>query len=205
MTCSSSVSPRSTSTRKVVLAHSWSAVIDGDGEADGTGAVPAGYMDAPRASEQFRSMLFDGWGDDEGGVVRMDVLRGTPLHGSYHFADRTFTAELALHGPFYMVPDWLYFRREHAGQAGRSARRCGAGARTWIRAGRSRHPVARLYAEYFLSYATAIQRAPLSASQRLRSAIARCWPASSPMQALPVVSRTLSRTGLDAGRELVRR
>ena len=63
-------------------------------------------------------MLFDGWGDDEGGVIRTDVLRRVSLHDSYHFADRTFTTEIGLHGPFYMVPDWLYFRRQHAGQGG---------------------------------------------------------------------------------------
>jgi glycosyltransferase involved in cell wall biosynthesis len=182
---------------QVVLAHSWSAVIDGDGKLTELVPYPVA-TDAPRASERFRSMLFDGWGDDEGGVVRMDVLRQTPLHGSYHFADRTFTAELALHGPFYMVPDWLYFRREHAGQAGKRKTVRGRCANLDPRrANRLRHPVARLYAEYFLSYATAIRRAPLSASERAechrelaRFAVGR---------ALPVVSRTLSRSGLALG------
>ena len=86
---------------------------------------------AASAPERLRSMLFDGWGDDEGGVVRTDALRRTALHGSYHFADRTFTVELALHGPFYMVPDYLYFRRQQAGRA-EPARPCADAARTWI-------------------------------------------------------------------------
>jgi len=38
----------------------------------------------------------------------------TPLHASYHFADRALFAEIPLNGPFYQVPDWLHFRREHA-------------------------------------------------------------------------------------------
>ena len=54
--------------------------------------------DAPRAPDRFRSMLFDGWGDDSDGIVRTEVLRRTPLHGSDHLADRTFTIELALDG-----------------------------------------------------------------------------------------------------------
>ncbi len=179
---------------QVVLAHSWSAVIDGDGKLTELVPYPV-KTDAPRASERLRSMLFDGWGDDEGGVVRLDVLRRTALHGSYHFADRTFTAEIALHGPFCMVPDWLYFRREHGGQAGKRKTVRGRCANLDPRRGsRLRHPVARLYGEYFLSYATAIGRAPLSPSER-----AECYRILARFavgRALPVVSRTVSRAGL---------
>lgn len=178
----------------VVLAHSWSAVIDGDGKLTELVPYPVA-TDAQKASERLRSMLFDGWGDDEGGVVRTDVLRRTALHGSYHLADRTFTAELALHGPFYMVPDWLYFRREHAGQGGKRKTIRGRCANLDPRrANRLLNPVARLYAEYFLSYATAIRRAPLSPSER-----ADCYRVLARFaagRALPVVSRTLSRAGL---------
>jgi glycosyltransferase involved in cell wall biosynthesis len=178
----------------VVLAHSWSAVIDGDGKLTELVPYPVA-TDAPLASERLRSMLFDGWGDDEGGVVRTDVLRRTALHGSYHLADRTFTAELALHGPFYMVPDWLYFRREHAGQGGKRKTVRGRCANLDPRrASRLRNPVARLYAEYFLSYAAAIRRAPLSPAER--AACYRVLARFAAGRALPVVSRTLSRAGL---------
>ena len=63
-----------------------------------------------------------------------------------------------------MVPDWLYFRREHAGQGGKPLhvrRRCAN--LDPRRASRLRNPVARLYAEYIWGYVTAIRRAPLSA------------------------------------------
>ena len=66
-----------------------------------------------RAPERFRSMLFDGKGDYTYAVIRTDILRRMPLQDSYHYADRTLITEIALHGPFYQVPDWLYFRRDH--------------------------------------------------------------------------------------------
>jgi glycosyltransferase involved in cell wall biosynthesis len=181
---------------QVVLAHSWSAVIDSTDAVTEVIDYPVNTAD-PRVAERFRSMLFDGWGDDEGGVIRMEVLRRTALHDSYHFADRTFTTEIALHGPFYMVPDWLYFRRGHSGQGGKNsnvqARCANLDPR---RANRIRNPVARLYAEYIWGYVTAIHRAPLSQADRRECyrLLAR-WMAG---RAMPVVRRTLSRSGLRA-------
>ena len=151
---------------QVVLAHSWSAVIDSSGTVRELVEYPVA-TDAPRAPDRFRSMLFDGWGDDEGGVVRTDVLRRTALHGSFHFADRTFTTALALHGPFYMVPDWLYFRRYHGGQSGKNVsvrQRCTTFDPR--RANRLKHPLVRLYGEYVWSYVSAIQNAPMSPADR---------------------------------------
>ena len=42
-----------------------------------------------------------------------DALRQMTKRGSYHHADRMVNAELALYGRFHLVPEWLYFRREH--------------------------------------------------------------------------------------------
>jgi glycosyltransferase involved in cell wall biosynthesis len=159
---------------QVVLAHSWSAVIDSSGTVTELVQYTVNTA-APRAPERFRSMLFDGWGDDVGGVIRTKVLRQVAPHGSYHFADRTFTAEIGLHGPFYMVPERLYFRREHDQQAGKISdvhdRRAG-NVRTRCahldprRANRLANPAVRLYAEYMLGYVAAIRRAPLSPGER---------------------------------------
>jgi glycosyltransferase involved in cell wall biosynthesis len=183
----------------VVLAHSWSAVIDGSGAVTKLIEYPVDTA-APRAPDRLRSMLFDGWGDDEGGVVRTDVLRRTALHASYHFADRTYTAEIALHGPFYMVPDWLYFRREHAGQGGKLGNVRQRSARMDPRrANRLTNPTARLYAEYIWGYASAIRRAPLSGAERQECyRLLMRFVAS---RAMPVAARSLSRSGLQAGGE----
>jgi glycosyltransferase involved in cell wall biosynthesis len=152
---------------RVVLAHSWSARIDPSGAVTQLVDYPVA-TDSARTPDRLRSMLFDGWGDDEGGVVRMEVLRRAALHGSYHFADRTFTVGLALHGPFAMVPDWLYFRRYHSEQGGRNANvRTRCANLDPRRANRLRHPAVRLYAEYVWGFVDAIRRAPLSAAERV--------------------------------------
>jgi glycosyltransferase involved in cell wall biosynthesis len=179
--------------QEAVLAHSWEARIDPDGKIIKalTYSVAAG---APRAPDRFCSMLFDGWDDYTYGVMRKDVLLRTHLHGSHHLADRTINTELSLQGPFILVPEWLYFRREHPGRAsdhpGRAVpytvrtRAVGLDPR---RASRLRHPVVRLYAEYVWGYIRAIHSAPLSEAERQ----ACYWHLSRWLgwRALPVVGR----------------
>jgi glycosyltransferase involved in cell wall biosynthesis len=172
---------------QVVLAHSRSAMID----SAGTVTKLFDYrvmVDSARAPERFRSMLFDGWDDYTYGVMRTKVLRRTPLHGSYHCADRTITVELGLHGPFYQIPDWLHFRRDNPGRPPWTVRsRCAA--MDPRRAGRLRHPVARLYGEYLWAYVASIQRAPLSSADRRECyRYLALWAAG---RFLPVASRTL--------------
>jgi glycosyltransferase involved in cell wall biosynthesis len=152
---------------EVVLAHSWTAMINPAGTV--TSTTEYGLSTAsPHAPERFRSLLFDDGGDDDGGVIRTDVLRSVTPLDSYQHSDRTIVAELALQGPFYQVPDWLYFRRDHPDRA---LRACPT-VRTWCtnmdprRADRLRHPLVRLYGEYIWAYVVAIKRAPLSPSDR---------------------------------------
>ena len=151
----------------VVLAHSWTATIDDAGAV--TRAVPYVHAtSAPSAPERFRSLLFGLGGDDDGGIMRLSVLRRTALNGSYYRADRTFVSELALNGPFYHIPEWLYFRRDHPTRAARAFR----SVHGWCvnldprRASRLRNPAPRLYAEYLWGFISAIRRAPLSPAER---------------------------------------
>ncbi|MEU7599108.1 hypothetical protein AB0B79_39885, partial [Streptomyces sp. NPDC039022] len=150
----------------VILAHSGQAVIDGDGKVK----VPYEYRlatDSPRAPERFRSLLFEPGGDDFYGVMRADVLRRVKPHDSYHHADRTFVAELTLHGPFHQVPELLYFRRDHPTRAERAnpSKRSRCVNLDPRRAG-PLHPTPRLLAEYVWGFVTAIRRAPLSPADR---------------------------------------
>jgi len=91
---------------RVVLAHSWTALVDDSGAVTKLLEYPLDTA-SPLAPERSRSMLFANGGDDVYRVVRADVLRQTPLHGSHHHADRTITTDIALLGPFYQVPGWL--------------------------------------------------------------------------------------------------
>jgi glycosyltransferase involved in cell wall biosynthesis len=174
---------------QVVLANAWEAMIDDSGTVTKVEDYPVA-TDSPRAPDRFRSMLFDGWGDDGGGVIRTKVLRRVSLLGSYHFADRTLVTELGLHGPFYQVRDWLYFRRERPERPSPTVRtRCAYNDPR--RANRLRHPTVRLYAEYIWAYVAAVRHAPLSPADRQECyrLLAR-WVAS---RTLPVASRTLRR------------
>jgi glycosyltransferase involved in cell wall biosynthesis len=152
---------------RVVLAQSRTALIDGSGLV--TEMVEHSPATASsRTPERFRSLLYAKAGDEGMGVVRTKVLSSTPLHGSYHHADRTITAELVLHGPFYQVPDWLYLRRDHPDRAERACPTVRARCANMDprRADRLRHPVVRLYAEYLWGYMAAIRRAPLSPADK---------------------------------------
>ena len=177
---------------RVVLAHAWEAIIDDSGAAISLVHYPV-VTDAPRAPDRFRSMLFDGWGDDGYGIIRTEILRRIPLHGSYHLADRTFTTELALYGPFYQVPDWLFFRRDAPERTFTVRERCAY--MDPFRANRLRYPVARLYGEYAWAYISMIRRAPLTAAERQECYrhLAR-WAAG---RVLPVAYRILRREIMD--------
>ena len=152
---------------QVVLAHSWTAMIDGSNQVTAALRYPLATS-AARAPDRFRSLLFDSGGDDDGGIMRTEVLRRTAMKESYHHADRTIIAELALHGPFYQVPDWLYFRRDHPERAERACPtvRSRCANMDPRRASRLRNPVARLYAEYLWAYVAAVRNAPLTGAER---------------------------------------
>jgi glycosyltransferase involved in cell wall biosynthesis len=152
---------------EIVLAHSWTARIDSEGKLTKAEKYTLA-TESPLASERFRSTLFDLGGDDDGGVMRTAALRGIAPKGSYHHADRTTISELALHGPFYHVPEWLFFRRDHPERAELKhvTVRSRAANQDPRRADRLRNPVARLYAEYVWAYVSAIRHAPLPAAER---------------------------------------
>jgi glycosyltransferase involved in cell wall biosynthesis len=173
---------------QVVIAHCWEAMIDTGGNVTKLLQYSVA-VDSPRAPERFRSMLFDGWDDYTYGVMRINVLRQTRLHGSHHFADRTINTELGLYGPFYIVPDWLYFRRDHPERTAPYTVRTRCAYLDPRRAHRLRHPVARLYAEYIWGYVRALRNAPLSPADRRQCyRYLGGWLAS---RMLPVVGRSL--------------
>ena len=150
---------------EAVLAHCWEAMTDASRNVTKvlTYTVAA---DSPRAPDRFRSMLFDGWDDYTYGVIRTEVLLRTHLLGSHHYADRTLNTELSLHGPFCMVQDWLYFRRDHPERTSPYTVRTRCTYLDPRRASRIRHPAVRLYGEYIWGYVAAIRNAPLSPADR---------------------------------------
>jgi glycosyltransferase involved in cell wall biosynthesis len=175
---------------EVVLAHAYEAAIDETGTVTQAMDYPLA-TDSPRAPERFRAILLGSSGlfdstdpaapglvrmdnngmlraCDEYGVIRTPVLRKVAPLGSYHHSDRIVVCELALHGPFHITPEWLYFRRDTAdrtyNQSPKLRHRCEV--MDPARKNKLRHPTARLVAEYFGGYVGAIRRAPISAAER---------------------------------------
>lgn len=148
---------------EATLAHAWCVLMGEAGEPIQGFRYPEATA-SPRAPERFRSMLFDGKGDWTYAVFRTSVLRGTPLHGTYHGGDRTLIAEFALHGTLYQVPEWMFFRRDHPNRH--------LSSRDWStgfdprRASRLRNPAIRLYAEYLWGFASAVRRSPLPRTEK---------------------------------------
>lgn len=157
---------------EAVLAHAWGAAIDGDGNVTQALEYPLN-TESPRPSERLRSMMLDGdtpgalCADDFYGVIRAEALRSVKPHGSYYHADYTFTAQLALLGTFVQVPDWLYFRRHHAGRLSLSDIQTACANLDPKRSDRRRNPAVRLVAEYLLSWFAAVGRAPLPVRERI--------------------------------------
>lgn len=154
---------------EVPVAHAWTAFLNARGEVVAEPEYPL-VTDVPDPAVRLRSLLSTQGGDDIYGVIRMSVLSTMAPFGSYHMADRTFVAELLLHGPFYNVPAYLYFRRDHPARASRVGRyiRLRCSHLDPARANRWRHPMVRLLAEYLWGFVSAISRAPLSPRDRLR-------------------------------------
>jgi len=178
----------------VVLAHSWTALIDSAGSITEKIEYPLATASL-RAPERFQSMLYGKTGDDSYGVIRAEVFRLVAPHDSYHHADRTITTEIALQGPFYQVPDWLYFRRDHPDRAERARPTARARCTNMDprRADRLRHPAIRLYAEYLWAYASAIRRAPLSPADRQECY--RCLAGWASSRSLPGRTRRAGEPG----------
>ena len=191
---------------RIVLAHSWTAAIDDDGTVTQALEYPLD-TDSPRAPERFRAMLF-GTGendvgviraDDQYGIIRSEVMRQVGPQGSYYHSDRTIMTKLALYGPFHQERDWLYFRRDH----GDRPHRARPTVRGWCtnqdprRASKWRHPTARLLAEYFWGYISAIHDAPLSpADKRECYGLLARWVGG---RAAPVTGRILRRSVVETG------
>jgi glycosyltransferase involved in cell wall biosynthesis len=122
----------------------------------------------PRPSERFKTVFRSPLltGNVMQGVIRLDVLRRTPLEPLYPYGDMVLMAELALLGRFVLLPEILFYRR--------------LGPRTWSMhlrpaelqafhspdsAARPRLGRLRLHPDYV----KAVFRAPITASEKLRT------------------------------------
>jgi hypothetical protein len=109
------------------------------------------------------------------GLLRLDVLRRTPLFGTYNDSDLVLVLELAMAGPVHEVDEALFFRRMHARQA-YSANTTPLAVRRWFDpSSRPRFVLPR--SRRFVEAAKAIGRAPLPLPERARCLVEllRVW------------------------------
>jgi glycosyltransferase involved in cell wall biosynthesis len=98
----------------VVLCYPRTKLIDAEGN------VIQEYTDVlniqdQRAKDRFIKLLSTiQLNNAQCGLVRSSTLRKTALEGIYQGGDFTLLAELVLHGKFYELPSYLYYRRMSA-------------------------------------------------------------------------------------------
>jgi glycosyltransferase involved in cell wall biosynthesis len=74
------------------------------------------HLQSPSASERFRQLMARlGYVNALFGLMRADILRETRLAGDYLGSDVVLLGELVLHGTFWEIPEFLFFRRMHSG------------------------------------------------------------------------------------------
>ncbi len=98
----------------IILCHSKDAIIDEKSKV--VGAYKLGdIIDSEKPHERFREML-----NKKGlpwlvfGVFRKDLLSKTPIFGNYIGSDWNLLAEVSLNGRIIEIPEYLFYRRDHA-------------------------------------------------------------------------------------------
>lgn len=150
----------------VVLCFSKVTFIDGDGKIiDDHGYTARGLSLRPH--ERFLDLVMPAHIITEiFGVIRTRCLKQTPLIGSYAGSDRVLLGELALHGRFFEIPEYLFFHREHPERSANVFVTLHSYLR-WFdpaKADRAVFPTWRIFVEQLRS----IRRAPLNMGERLR-------------------------------------
>ena len=152
--------------REVVVCHSQVVVIDEIGNFIMNFDYPLGHASSAIPSRRLDDVLrHDRWDFEVFGLIRTDALRRTRLLDYYIASDRVLRLELALLGRYYILPERLFYNRDHPNRSVRvyPAHHLRA---SWFDPRLSRQTVFphwRLLKEY----ARAMSRAPLSRWQRL--------------------------------------
>ncbi|MEA5487184.1 glycosyltransferase family 2 protein [Pseudanabaena sp. CCNP1317] len=104
------------------------------------------------------------WCEATYGLMRSDILRTTELQKNYTNSDRVLLCELAMHGPFHLVPEPLFYKRYHPGNEYKDWR----GRMAWfdpalVVSGKSTFPNWMELFDYFRT----IGRTPISTKEQL--------------------------------------
>jgi glycosyltransferase involved in cell wall biosynthesis len=121
------------------------------------------------AAERFSATMHNFWYTEPlDGLIRSSALAQTHLYHNHFIADHILLSELCLYGRFHRIPEPLMFLRRHSKQASRAP---SARQRLAVVHPESAYPTLAILAQYPLRlywHTSAIRRAPLSRSDRIR-------------------------------------
>ncbi|HKR37540.1 MAG TPA: glycosyltransferase family 2 protein [Steroidobacteraceae bacterium] len=154
-------------------------------------------FDSRDLRERFRDVIrMDHICEPDFGLTRTDVLRTTCLHGDYADSDRVLLAELALHGRFHRIPEYLFFRRAHTGQS-TSVAPDRQSRTVWFDPQKYQGKLLFPHFREFREYLAAVARAPIRIADRL-------WCMGEMVRWLGTNRRRLQSDLDHAGRQLLR-
>lgn len=154
----------------ISFAHAVTVLVDEHGIEIGR-ELTRQRMQDPSPSIRFWDMLTVQGGVNWYGLARRRLIQRIGRYEALPRSERIVLAELALWGPFALLPAGLYFRRIHAGQATALRRDRQAELRRLdpAKAHGWRATTAAMLAEYVLLFIRAAARAPLSGRERVRT------------------------------------
>jgi glycosyltransferase involved in cell wall biosynthesis len=179
----------------VVLCYPQTVLIDETGRQLGACAdrcAPA----SPDPFQRFRDLMGTlALSNPMYGVIRTSVLRRTPLIGSYPASDLVLLGELALRGAFHLVPEALFFRRDHPQKSSRS-NPADAALASWYDPSNQGKIVLRNW-RLLVGYLVSITRTPMGLAARARCYVYMLrwlrWNLRELRQELHIASVTLVR------------
>ncbi len=109
------------------------------------------------------------------GLIRIDQLRQTPLIGTFIGSDQVLLGELILRGKIYQIPERLFSRRQHSGQAGGSYKSSPEGKpkkkalAAWYDPENSKKYLIPYRIQHFFSYISTVHRISLKWHEKFLS------------------------------------
>lgn len=154
----------------ISFAHAVTVLVDEGGTEIGR-ELTRQRMQDPSPSIRFWDVLTVQGGINWYGLTRRRLMQRIGRYEALPRSERIVLAELALWGPFALLPAGLYFRRIHGGQATalRHDRKAELRRLDPAKAHGWRATTAAMLTEYVLLFVGAVVRAPLSGRERVRS------------------------------------
>lgn len=100
------------------------------------------------------------------GMIRANTLKTTSLVGSYPSSDLILVGELVLHGEFYEIPEYLFFKRDHPNASVQAHRTFKQRIAWYDPSKKGKLHLTRW--KWFLEYLVAIRRVQMSWDEKAR-------------------------------------